>query len=69
VEIEASSIETVCSIDLTDGAIVSSHLQVTASVPGMTKEAFEALILDAKANCPISKLLNCEIKLDYTFEG
>jgi lipoyl-dependent peroxiredoxin len=35
-------------------------------VPGISKEKFDACALDAKANCPISKLLNTNITLEAT---
>jgi len=57
----ADSIETSCDITLESGAITESHLSVKASVPGINAEQFEAAVADAKANCPISKLLNTNI--------
>ncbi len=63
----AESIDTKCEITLDSGAITLSALTVSAKVPGITKEAFDTAVADAKANCPISKLLNtnitCEAKL------
>lgn len=58
------NIDTKCTITLGDGAITSSHLEVTATVPGMDAEKFAECAADAKANCPISKLLNTEIIMD-----
>ena len=42
-----------------DGAptVTSSHLDVTARVPGATEEAFQEIAAKAKAGCPISRLL------------
>lgn len=57
----ATSIDTKCDIDFQNGAIVSSHLTVQASIPGIDKEAFDKAITDAKENCPISKLYNTKI--------
>jgi osmotically inducible protein OsmC len=37
--------------------ITKMHLEVEASVPGITAEAFQAAAQSAKAGCPISKLL------------
>lgn len=54
-------IETRCEITLGDGAITESNLNVTATVPGISQEQFETAVADAKANCPISKLLNTNI--------
>ena len=52
-----------CSINFENGAIIESHLDLKAKVPGISKEKFEACAADAKANCPISKLLNTNITL------
>jgi osmotically inducible protein OsmC len=43
-----------------------SALMLKAKVPGMTKEAFEPLVMGAKAGCPVSKLFNTEIGLEWT---
>ena len=55
------NIDTRCEITLDNGAVTLSHLTVKAKVPGITPEKFEESVADAKANCPISKLLNCTI--------
>jgi osmotically inducible protein OsmC len=62
----ADELETRCDIDLTDGAIVSSHLTVHAKVPGISKEKFDECVKDAEANCPISKLFNTKISSEAT---
>lgn len=56
---------TVCEITLEAGAISHSKLDLTASVPGISSEQFDALVRDAEANCPVSKVLNAEISLTY----
>lgn len=53
-----------CAINFDNGVIVESALTLKATVPGITKEKFDAAAADAKANCPISKLLNTKITLD-----
>jgi len=53
-----------CSINFENGVIIESHLDLKAKVPGISKEKFDACAADAKANCPISKLLNTKITLD-----
>ena len=55
-----------CTITFENGAITQSHLQLKAKVPGIAKDKFEACAADAKANCPISKLLNTNITLEAT---
>lgn len=54
-------IETKCTVTLDSGAITKSHLEVTASVPGISKEKFEAAVQEAKKTCPISNSLSAEI--------
>lgn len=67
------TLETSCKVTLDkDGdsfRVTQSALTLTATVPGITREAFEKLAEGAKAGCPISKLLNCEITLETRFEG
>lgn len=58
------SIDTTCTITFLDGAITESHLEVKASVPGVEAAKFEECANDAKANCPISKLLNTNITME-----
>ena len=62
----ADNIETKCDIDFVDGAIVSSHLTVNATIPPITKEQFDTTVADAKENCPISKLYNTKITAEAT---
>jgi osmotically inducible protein OsmC len=62
----ADEISTKCDVTLEDGAITESHLHVTAKVPGISKEQFDASVADAKANCPISKLFNTNITHEAT---
>jgi|TARA_B100001059_G_C17802149_1_gene566823 osmotically inducible protein OsmC len=47
-----------------DGKIISIQLDLKAKIPGINKEKFTELAEDAKANCPISGVLNCEIILN-----
>jgi len=41
--------------------ITKVHLDVTAKVPGADQAAFEKAAANAKAGCPISRLLKAEI--------
>lgn len=58
------SIETTSTVTLDNGAITKSHLVVKAKVPGISPEKFQENARDAEANCPVSKILKCEITLD-----
>lgn len=45
--------------------ITKSALDLTATVPGIPADQFAEIAADAKANCPVSKLLNAEITLTH----
>ena len=62
----ADEINTDCTITLDNGAVTESALKLTAKVPGISKEKFQAAADDAKQNCPISKLLNTKITMEAT---
>ena len=47
-----------------DGKIISIELNLKAKVPGVNKKNFDELAEEAKNNCPISGVLNCEINLN-----
>lgn len=67
------SLETVAKVKLDkegDGFRVSrSDLSLTASVAGIDEARFAEIAQGAKANCPISKLLNAEIGFDFKLNG
>ena len=48
--------------------IQSIDLTLTAIVPEITEEQFNELAASAKANCPVSKVLNCTINLHAQLE-
>jgi osmotically inducible protein OsmC len=48
--------------------IASVHLVLKARVPGLDAAKFQELAADAKANCPVSKVLNAAITLDAALE-
>jgi len=60
----AEDLTVTCAINFENGAITESALTLKAKVPGISKEKFDECAADAKANCPISKLLNTKITLD-----
>ena len=39
-------------------------LKMDAKIPGIDKAKFEEIAKDAKANCPVSRLLKAEISLE-----
>ena len=66
------SIRTTASITLEkvgEGfSVTSSHLEMTAKIPGAERAAFQKAAEAAKSGCPISKLLNAKITLDAKLE-
>jgi lipoyl-dependent peroxiredoxin len=63
----AQSLEVTASVTLekTDAGftVTKSHLDLTAHIPGADQAAFETAANNAKAGCPISRLLKAEISL------
>lgn len=53
------------TVEQKDGGftITSSKLELTGHVPGISSEEFARIAEEAKANCPVSKVLNAEISL------
>jgi len=48
--------------------ITAIHLELNAKVPKVDKSKFDELVADAKANCPVSRLLKAEITLSSNLE-
>lgn len=69
----ADAIDTNASVTLSQGAdgfdISKIHLDVVASVSGADEAAFNEAAEAAKANCPVSKVLNAEITLSAKLNG
>ncbi|ONF96902.1 OsmC family protein [Sphingomonas jeddahensis] len=49
--------------------ITKSALDLQATVPGISAEEFERIAREAKANCPVSKVLNAEITLTHNLSA
>ena len=49
--------------------ITKSALDLKASVAGISPEQFETIALDAKQNCPVSKVLNAEVTLTHSLNA
>jgi len=64
----AESINTTATVtlDKTDAGftITAVHLDVTARIPGADNQAFQTAATNAKAGCPVSRLLKAEITMD-----
>ena len=69
----AQETRTTCTItmDKTDAGftITESHLDLVAKIPGADKSKFETAAANAKAGCPISRLLNTKITMDARLEN
>lgn len=69
----AESIRTICTITMekTDAGftVTESHLDVTVRIPGADQAKFETAANNAKAGCPISRLLNAKITMDAKLEA
>ena len=48
--------------------ITTVDLQMTAKVPGIDAKKFAEIANDAKASCPVSRVLNAKISLDAKLE-
>jgi len=70
--LEAERIATTASVtlDKTDAGftITAVHLDVSARVPGADRHAFEEAANNAKAGCPVSRLLNAKITMEARLE-
>lgn len=69
----ADSINTKATVEIEkEGAgftITRVHLEVRAKIPGADQQAFEKAANEAKAGCPVSKVLNAEITMDAQLES
>jgi lipoyl-dependent peroxiredoxin len=71
--IRPERIETKCTITFekldTCFTITRSHLDVAVRAPGADRAKFEAAAQNAKAGCPLSKVLKAEISMDARLEA
>jgi osmotically inducible protein OsmC len=72
-ELTAESIRTTATVtlDKVEGnfTITEVHLQVAARVPGASQEQFDTAANNAKAGCPVSRVLKAKITLDARLES
>jgi len=68
----ADRIDTTATVTLEKNAagweVTASHLDVRAKVPNASQGAFETAANNAKAGCPISRLLNAKITMQASLE-
>ena len=60
---EPEKLETNAKLLFEDGVVKNIHLELRGLVPKIEENRFKQLAEDAKDNCPISGVLNCEIFL------
>jgi lipoyl-dependent peroxiredoxin len=62
--------EAALTLDFINGAptITAIDLTLAGSVPNITPEKFQEIAADAKANCPVSRVLNAKISLTAKLE-
>ncbi len=62
---ESLQTQATVSLDQIEGnwTVTTIDLQLTGKIPGIDNEKFQALALEAKKNCPISRLMNANITL------
>jgi osmotically inducible protein OsmC len=69
----AESINTTATVtlDKTEAGftITAVHLDVTARIPGAEQQAFETAANNAKAGCPVSRLLKAQITMEARLEA
>ncbi|HEY5596499.1 MAG TPA: OsmC family protein [Candidatus Bipolaricaulota bacterium] len=69
----AKSISTTATVTMekTDAGftVTEVHLEVRAQIPGASQQAFETAANNAKAGCPISRLLKAKITMDAKLEA
>lgn len=69
----AESINTTATVSLekVEGgfSITAVHLDLVAKIPGATQQSFETAANNAKAGCPVSKLLNAKITMDAKLQA
>ena len=63
--------EATVTLEMLEGGptVTKVHLDVKASVPGATEEAFMDAANKAKDGCPISRLLNADISMDASLQN
>lgn len=65
------STEAAVSLEKQDAgfSITAVHLTMSARVPGATEDQFRKIADEAKAGCPVSRVLNAKITLDAKLES
>lgn len=65
----ADSLDTKCEISMGGGAISASHLNLKASIPGISKEDFDAVVKEAAEKCMVTALFKATTTYEAVLEG
>lgn len=69
----AESLDTKATLTLEfiDGkpTITSSHLEVTARIPGVDRDKFQEAAHNAEIGCPVSRVLNAKVSMNATLKS
>ncbi len=69
----AESLDTKATLTLEfiDGkpTITTSHLEVTAKIPGADRDKFNEAVHNAEVGCPVSRVLNAKVSAAATLNG
>ena len=67
---EKLSTQATLTLEQVDGqwTITAIHLELEARIPGIEPQRFDEIAADAKADCPVSRVLNAEVTLDAKLE-
>lgn len=63
-DVNPTELNTNAVLTFEDGSVTSIELFLEGKVPNLDEEKFKVFAEDAKDNCPISGVLNCEIILN-----
>jgi len=59
-----TELDTKAVLTFEEGVITKIEMELKASIPDINQEEFNALVEEAKQNCPISGVLKCDILLE-----
>ena len=65
-DFKPNELNTKAILTFQDGVITSIELILNGDVPSINQDKFTELAEEAKNNCPVSGVLNCEINLNAT---
>lgn len=66
---EPGNLETTCYISFENGYITGSHLIVRAKVSRISKDEFDACILETKETSPMTRIVNVKTIIEATLVG